>query len=302
MAKLAMAFTEPSFTGTNLEGFYRFQFGVVANAPVNGQYTRTFTDTAFVPALAAADQTSLTVTRTNLTIVLKAVPRDKFNHFLGPDYIGNLHLTSSQGTVQSALADNLDGSYQVTYLLPSAASNPQITLEVMGTVVKQGPLQSFPGGGGPSGGAGSFPHLEATFDLGGAFPMGNFSNVANPSISIGGGFDYRFTPMFSAGIYVGHDRFSLKAGGGDSFVTHVSPEVRITAPAGFVRAFAQGGLGVYVLGPGGSAHFGWNVGGGLERWFAPHFGVEAVYNFRQVDGTGQTLNYSTVQGGLRFRF
>jgi hypothetical protein len=295
-----------SFAGTDLEGFYKFQFGLVANAPKNGQYTRTFTQPVFVRAKADPGMTSITVSRTGLTIVLKAIPKDKFNHFLGPDYIGNLHLTSSAGTVQTPLSDPLDGSYQVSYLIPSAGSNPQITLEVMGTVVKQGPLHSFPGGGagggGSGGGAGSLSHFEATFDLGGAFPMGNFGNAANPSISIGGGFDYRFSHMLSAGIYVGHDRFSLKAGGGDSFVTHVSPEVRVTAPLGFVRPFAQAGVGVYVPGPGGSAHFGWNLGGGLDHWLAPHVGVEAVYNFRQVDGNAGTLNYSTVRGGLRFRF
>ena len=291
------------YSSTNDEGFYNFRFGVVATAPANGQFLRTYTQSVFVrakpdPKLTTLTVVSMTPSAAGSVVLLRAIPKDRFNHFLGPDYIGSLTITSTAGTVQTPLADRLDGSYEISYLVPTGA-NPTIGLTILGTNVKQGLLHNLPGGGG---GSLSFLRFEAGFDLGAAVPMGSFSNTADPSVSLLGVLDYRLNPVFSVGAYVGHDRFSLKAGGGDLYITHFSAQAKTTFSNGPTRPFAQAGLGLYVTGPGASPHFGWNIGTGLQHWFTPHLGLEGVYNFRQVDGGGSTRNYSTLQGGIRFAF
>jgi hypothetical protein len=71
-----------------------------------------------------------------------------------------------------------------------------------------------------------------------------------------------------------------------------------------LRAFVNGGAGVYVLDP-GSAQFGWNVGGGFGYDLTGRLGLQAAYNFdRSRHGGGhwrETVTFSTVELGLRGR-
>src|SRR5262249_46301032 len=79
----------------------------------------------------------------SVIVRLSATPHDAFNNFLGPDYLGNLRISSSAGTVEKPLEDKLDGSYEISYRLPSANSNPTISLEVMGASVITKPLSEW---------------------------------------------------------------------------------------------------------------------------------------------------------------
>lgn len=289
-----------TFTGTTDEGHYNFRFGVVGNAPVNGQYVRTYLQSVFVRAKPDPTITTLiAISKTGSTVTLRATPKDRFNHFLGPDYLGNLRILSSAGTVQSPLADNLDGSYDITYLLPSPSSDPNITLEILGEQVFTKPLHVITGGGGPP--PPPFKKVSAAVDIGVTIPHGNFDIVADPSVSVGGAFEYRFTRFVSAEGYVGNDRF--KVGGSSINITNFTGQVRATAANFNPRPFAQFGIGPYHVSQGGGTHFGWNVGTGIQYWFhSSSWAVEAIYNFHQVTVPGGNLNYSTVQGGLRFAF
>jgi hypothetical protein len=129
------------FTNDQKEGHYRFLITVKGTSATGGDFQRTHTLTVFVRPKANAANTALTLLSSvtqpdgSVLIRLSATPHDAFNNFLGPDYLGFLRILSSEGSIVGQLEDKLNGSYEITYSLPSVNSNPTITLEVTGTTV-----------------------------------------------------------------------------------------------------------------------------------------------------------------------
>jgi opacity protein-like surface antigen len=52
----------------------------------------------------------------------------------------------------------------------------------------------------------------------------------------------------------------------------------------------------------GGTHGGLNLGAGLQFNVSPKFAVEGAYNFHNAFLSGTSFRFSTVQGGVRFRF
>jgi hypothetical protein len=162
-------------------------------------------------------------------------------------------------------------------------------------------------GGGNNNGGGSNTNPPNSkwamfLDLGANFPHGTFSNVFDPGFSFNGGLEYIVSPRFSAEGIFGYHRFR-GAFGGHANLFQLSGNVKsyLNAPPNKVRPFLNGGVGAYVFSS-GSARFGGNVGGGLLYEATPRFGLQGSYNFHAVNTTGNTFTFSTVQGGVRFRF
>lgn len=137
-------------------------------------------------------------------------------------------------------------------------------------------------------------------------PHGDFNTFYDPGPNFGFDLEYRITPTFSLeGIY-GFHRFN-----GDTFGPFTLSDVTLhqfsangkvyggTSP---VRPFFNFGGGAYVFTPGGNTHGGLNVGGGFQFDVNPNFAVDTMYNFHNVFTSGQSTQFSTVQGGVRFRF
>ncbi len=128
------------FTNNQKEGHYRFVITVRGTTAAGADFQRTHTLTVFVRPKPSAANTiftllsSITQPDGSVIIRLNATPHDAFNNFLGPDYLGSLRILSSEGTV-GQVEDKLNGSYEVTIHLPSANSNPSLTLEVLGATV-----------------------------------------------------------------------------------------------------------------------------------------------------------------------
>jgi hypothetical protein len=92
-----------------------------------------------------------------------------------------------------------------------------------------------------------------------------------------------------------------------------SEQTPCTAPASptaqpAARAVAEnacrlvnGGVGAYTF-TSGTTRFGGNVGAGLLYEATPRFGLQGSYNFHMVNTPGTSLRFSTLQGGVRFRF
>jgi opacity protein-like surface antigen len=194
--------------------------------------------------------------------------------------------------VATPLTDNLDGSYDIVYRLPSSASNPTIGLTILGDTVTTTSLDSLGSG---------FHHWALSLHGGAAIPNGTLANAFKTSISVAADVEYRFSKLISVEAYAGHDRFRSKSGGGDAYLTHVSGMGKFTWDMGAIRPFVHAGVGVYGAN-GGGAHFGWNVGGGVQAWLNSRFALETSYNFRNVVLSGGDLRYSTVQGGIRVGF
>jgi hypothetical protein len=140
-------------------------------------------------------------------------------------------------------------------------------------------------------------------DLGGALPNGTFSNVANAGFSFNGGLEYIFNPHFSAEGILGYHHFPAKVAG-DINVFQFSADIKAYLSNNWpVRPFVNGGIGGYHFSSLGT-NFGGNVGAGVLKEFsnAPHWGIQASYNFHTVNTPGTAAKFSTVQGGVRYAF
>jgi hypothetical protein len=288
------------FTGALQEGHYRFVVNLRGSSAANGDFQRTQLLNVYVRPKPVAVNTALTLlsstVQSNGSVIvrLKATPRDRFNNFIGPDYIGHMNIRSTQGTVETALEDKLDGSYEISYRLPSTSSNPNFTVEVMGDDVVTRSLVDLGGNAG-------FKRWGVSLHAGSTFPHGFFGNVFDPGVSVAADLEYRFTNLFSVEAYLGHDRFKNQFINDSFYMTHLSGHAKFTFGTGTIRPSVHAGLGAYFP-EGGGTHFGGNVGASLQFWITPNFAVEPSYNYRAVNFSGSTVKYSTLQGGVRFRF
>ena len=125
-----------TFAGADKEGHYRFKV-TVAGSSSQGPFQRTRVVTVFVRCKPdpAQTQVALLPSTNPLLLSLKVTPRDRLGSFVGPDLLPALTVLSSQGTIQQPLTDNLDGSYQISYLLPAPGSDPVITIGLGGTTI-----------------------------------------------------------------------------------------------------------------------------------------------------------------------
>jgi len=125
--------------------------------------------------------------------------------------------------------------------------------------------------------------------------------VFDPGVSLGADLEYRFTNLFSVEAYLGHDRFKNQFFNDSFHLTHLSGHAKFTFGTGTVRPSVHAGLGAYFP-EGGGTRFGGNAGASVQFWLTPNFAIEPSYNYRAVNFSGSTLKYSTLQGGIRFRF
>jgi opacity protein-like surface antigen len=156
----------------------------------------------------------------------------------------------------------------------------------------------------PQGGAGT-QQPKARFALlfhGGAdFPTGVFNQFFDSGFSGNIGVEYIPHNSFSIVGLFGYHRFDRVASGDDLTIYQFSWNGRVYGGTGRFRPFFTGGAGIYKLDPGDS-DFGFNVGNGIQFNVTPRVGIEAQYNFHLVATPGPNVKFSTLQGGLRFRF
>jgi len=141
-----------------------------------------------------------------------------------------------------------------------------------------------------------------SLDAGAAIPQGTFSNVFNTGFSFNAGLEPIFSGHVSAEAKFGYHRFGTIFGGHlNLYQFSGGGKFYLVAPPVKLRPFFEGGVGAYKFGS-GSTRFGGYAGGGILYEFTPHFGVQGRYNFHAVNTSGFTTKFSTVQGGVRFRF
>jgi hypothetical protein len=292
------------FAGTIKEGHYKFAVNVQGTTATNGLFQRAQLLTVFVQPEPDPDRTELTLVSSakqpdgSMLVRLRATPHDRIGNFLGPDLRGNINIRATGATLQEALSDRLNGSYEIVYRVPSTSSNPNITVEVFGKDVVTRRLNDLGGPFGP----GSFKRWAFSLHLGSTFPHGLFGTVLDPGPSFGADLEYRFNSLFSLEAYLGHDRFKDKFFGDSFYITHISGQPKFTFGTGTVRPSVHFGLGAYFP-EGGGSNFGGNIGGSIQFWLTPNFAVEPSYNYRIINtGGGSNVKYSTVQGGIRWRF
>ncbi|MCA1614982.1 MAG: outer membrane beta-barrel protein [Acidobacteria bacterium] len=142
-----------------------------------------------------------------------------------------------------------------------------------------------------------------------SIPHGNFGNVYNPGPNVGFDLEYRLNRRFSLEAVYTYNRFR-----GETFtflgepftldgtsIHNLSLNGKVYGSTSPVRPFFNFGGGVYVF-DSATARGGLNAGGGLQFDLTPTVALDSMYNFHNVFTSGPHVRYSTVQGGVRFRF
>ena len=143
-----------------------------------------------------------------------------------------------------------------------------------------------------------------SFFGGATFPHGAFNTIADSSYSLGIKPAFHF-PLgggdASLGFYFGRDNFSNPAPIGDDFhLTHFSPEFEFAPTRRFCPTPSfHIGAGAY-RNENDDFAFGFNVGAGLSVCVNRRVSLLWRYDYRSVSNFSR--KYSTVQGGIRFRF
>lgn len=138
-------------------------------------------------------------------------------------------------------------------------------------------------------------------EAGAAVPHGDISTFLDPGFSMKGGLEYMITPQFSAEGSIGYQRFGTFFGGNTNlYQVSGNGKFYFVDQSTRLRPFVNGGVGVYVT-DSATTHFGGNVGAGVLYEVTPRFGIQGSYNFHSFS-SGSVVKYSTVQGGVRFRF
>ena len=223
-------------------------------------------------------------------------PQDTIGNMWGPGRENEIKFTVAGATPVGGVIDNWDGSYLQVVDFPTGTT-PTATVTVAGVTTSSVPLPSVPL---PS----SFSSFFSLGLRGGvAIPQG----TANTFFNVGGAFtadlEYHATNQMSVVGLFGYRRMSSGAplvpdlnvfqfsGGAKAYLTGT----------GQLRPFVNAGIGAFKFDP-GSTRFGVYGGGGLQYRAWPNVWLEGEYNFHSVFTPGSNVNFSTVQGGVRFRF
>jgi len=151
----------------------------------------------------------------------------------------------------------------------------------------------------------NFKHWGLSLHAGISIPQ---DDGFNPGPNFGLDLEYRFSQFFSLEWLYGLHHFRGETFGPFTFdntnLHQLSGNVKFYGGNGnsFVRPFVNAGGGAYWFQPGAEVHAGFNVGGGLQFNVKKNIAVEGSYNFHNVVTDGPNFKFSTVQGGVRFRF
>jgi hypothetical protein len=249
----------------------------------------TFFDPSVAVAMGGAPQQGLTRRAVSVT------PQDTIGNMWGPGRANEISFTVAGATPLGGVIDNWDGSYLQVVDFPTGTA-PSATVTVGGVTtgsVSLPPQQ-------PSSFAGFF-----SFGLRGgvAIPNGNANTFFDPGAAFTADLEYHATNQLSAVGLFGYRRMSSGfplVSGVNVFQFSGGAKAYLTG-TGQLRPFVNGGIGGFKFDP-GSTKFGVYGGGGLQYRAWPRVWLEGEYNYHTVFTTGSNFTFSTVQGGVRFRF
>jgi opacity protein-like surface antigen len=138
-------------------------------------------------------------------------------------------------------------------------------------------------------------HWGLSLHAGANFPHGGLS-AFDSGFSFTADLEYRVNNNFSVEGLYGFNRFKPGLN-----LHNLSGNGKFYFGSASTRPFFNAGVGAYVFNS-GTVHAGANLGAGLQFNVNPNFAVEAAYNFHEVFTSGSHPRFSTLQGGIRFRF
>jgi hypothetical protein len=287
------------YTNTRLPGQYIFEITVAGSTPILGNFSRTEKSSVVVNVLQPdRKQSEITVDPTNVAgeFDVTIAPADRFGNFLGPGFSKQIELTVSAGggSISAPVTDPLENGTYVTKLVSvPGGADPTLAIKVGGIDLGASPISQLL----------KPKRRYAIFaSIGSNFPNGNFNTFFDPGISAQLGFEYRFTNRISAEGTFGYERFQAAFAPAHLNMLRGSGNLKFYPVIGTFQFGVFGGGGVYHFDSGGGTHGGLNIGAVGEFRLNTTFSLESIYNFHTVFTSGTNVHYSTVQGGVRFRF
>jgi hypothetical protein len=283
---------------TRIPGRYRFKIAMNATTP-SGPVNRIEQRDAEVQVLKIdAAQSEVNSTK-DITIADKyridIVPADRFGNFLGPGYTDQIKVTLvGPGTVSTPVVDEREnGTYTVELTGVTAPATTRVQVSYLG--------QTFADKTVRDAGKAARP-FAVFFGIGGNFPHGPFSTAFNSGVSARFGFEYMFTNRVSVEGTLGYDRFASAFSSNHLNLVRGSGNLKFYPVIGTFQFGVFGGGGVYHFDSGGGTHGGVNIGAVGEIRLNTSVSIESNYNFHNVFTSGSSTRFSTLQGGIRFRF
>jgi hypothetical protein len=281
---------------TRIPGMYNFDLAMDFNRPLLGRIVRAEKREIEVSVKVADPvETEFAATKTGAgQYRIDVTPADRFGNFMGPGQARRIQVTlSGGGSIAGPPVDEREnGTYTFNVVGVPSGADPTATLIVNGTNVRSATLSQL-----------STPNKRfAIFGgLGSNFPHGDFNTFFNSGVSTQFGFEYRFTNRFSAEGTFGYDRFSTAFGPFHLNLYRLSADAKFYPVIGAFQLGVFGGGGVYHFDP-SSTHGGLNIGAVGEYRINTSWSIESTYNFHNVFTSGSNTRFSTLQGGVRFRF
>jgi len=216
-------------------------------------------------------------------------PRDRFGNFVGPGYGPAVRATlNSAGTISATPVDE-DQTGRYTFVVTGAPAGETPDVDFTVGVVDAGSTR----GGSSNGGK-----WRAFLDLGRTFPHGNHGEFAEGGFSINGGVERILSPRVSVEAILGHHRFENNI---------ESPAIWQFAAGGKywfgttpLRPFLGASAGAFHITARSTTRFGATAGGGVLYELTPSFGIEGVFNYNVIKLERTSIDFSTVQVGMRF--
>jgi hypothetical protein len=265
-----------------------------------GAFRRQKLETVYLEARPDGATTKVSSQVSGGNLQVKFTPLTRSGDRLGPGWRNHLWVT--RGAAQPVKpTDNLDGTYTAT--LPGAA--PGFTIHFIPDSVfltdavtpdkLPRPLDDNTVFYPPSGVVSRWSlSMHAGFNT----PVGDFGDDCDGGLSIGLDAEYRFTGMFAAEVFYGHDRFDC----GDTVkVNHLSVNGKINFGQARWKPFVGAGIGHYDFSPGSSAT-GVNLFGGVQANVHPRVAIEGTAKLHLVEVNSVDSNFFTLHGGIRVRF
>jgi hypothetical protein len=282
---------------TRVPGRYRFKVAMNLTTPTGTVNRIEQHDTEVNVLVIDSKQSEVNSTRDLVTpgkYRLDIVPADRFGNFLGPGYADQIQVALvGPGAVSGTVVDERqNGTYtvQLTGVSDAAATRAKIRFRN-----DEFSDRSISESGKPT-------RRYAIFaGVGGNFPHGDFGTLFNTGVSAHAGFEYMFTNRVSTELSAGYERFNFAFGSSHLNMGRASANIKFYPVIGTFQFGLFGGGGVYVFNS-GDTHGGLNIGAVGEYRLNTTVGLESTYNFHSIFASGQHLNYSTLTGGIRFRF
>lgn len=287
-----------TFTWTETPGTYSFLVtaectSLGGNEAVRQQHPSLYEKVAIdsMKSLASVipfDYPDLPSGKTSYQVII--TPKDRFGNYLGPGFPQLIKLSSTMGHFKKVI-DNNDGTYS-SVLVADANRKIRITVNVDGVKLKTQPVAPP-----------EKPEITGfSLHIGGAIPLGNFSNDYKAGFNIVGDFEYKLTSGFSLRAYLGYNQFRAKPNiVDDTYIINVNADLRYSVPMGSIIVFAEVGPGYYII-ENNPNKAGLNVGCGIWYGFSSKLGLELVAHYHSIFTSPDKTYFLHLAGGLTFNF